>query len=102
MADPVSIPPYRDLPAAPFIYFDVAPAFGVVNGVIEIEVAARTLIPTAEGSSTQAELVTTGRLRCSPHAAVNLREGLDKAIEMFKQLQEAGAATAKAAAGKLN
>jgi hypothetical protein len=105
MADPRrSAPPptVKDAHSAPFIYFDLAPSFGVMAGAIEIELVARILIPGLDPQPT-AEVVATAHLRCSPTAAASLRDALDKALELFKQLQEqAGAAAATAAAGKLN
>jgi hypothetical protein len=89
-------------PSAPFIYFDLAPTYGVMAGAIEIELVARILIPSAE-SQPKAEIVTTAHLRCSPVAAAGLRDAVDKALEMFKQLQEqAGTPAASAAASKLH
>lgn len=32
---------------APFIYFDAAPSYGVNNGIIQIELAASTVMPAA-------------------------------------------------------
>jgi hypothetical protein len=92
-------PPLHSPDTAPFIYFDVAPTLGTMAGAIQIELAARTLVPS-EGGKVRAEYVVTGRLRCSPAAAAALRQAIDKALDLLKQLQEtSGASTAAAAAG---
>lgn len=95
MADAPKPPPYRNAEAAPFIYFDFAPTFGVMGGAIQVELAARTLIPTETGGAL-AEIISTAHLRCSPVAARGLLEALTKALEMAEQPQpnlSAGAAT---------
>jgi hypothetical protein len=98
MADP--LPPFHSPDGAPFIYFDIAPTYGTMAGAIQIELASRVLIPTEDGR-TRAEFVVTGRLRCSPVAIANLREAIDKSLELLKQIQEQPAGAA-AAGGKLN
>jgi hypothetical protein len=80
------IPPYKNLDTSPFIYFDVVPTFGVLNGAIQIELAARILIP-GEGQDVHAEFVSVGRLRCSPTAAEHLRTAVQKSLEMLNQPQ---------------
>jgi hypothetical protein len=44
-------------------------------GAIEIELVARSLIPSLD-HAVNSELVTTARLRCSPRAAASLREAI--------------------------
>jgi hypothetical protein len=80
-------PAYRDNPIAPVVYFDGAPFFGVLSGAIQVELAGRTITGTPEG--TTSEFVTMGRLRCSPAAAIDLRDALTKALEMLQQIQDA-------------
>lgn len=82
------IPPFRNSYTAPFIYFDYAPAHGVMGGAIEVELTARTLVPDFTGGPATAEIVPTARLRCSPFAASALMEALRQALEMFNQLQQ--------------
>jgi hypothetical protein len=65
---------------APFIYFDGVVTFGVNNGVIQIELAANTIIP--EGVGTKNDVLITAHLRCSPSAAIGLRDAINKALEM--------------------
>jgi hypothetical protein len=71
---------------APFIYFDGVPTFGTHNGAIQIELAANTILP--EGTGVRIAVVMTAHLRCSPVAAIGLRESLDKALELLQQGQQ--------------
>ena len=84
--------------AAPLVYFGIVGAYGTMNGSIEIELATRILVPKSDGS-TDVKFISSGRLRCTQNAAVNLRNGLDAALKMLEQPQ---ASTASIAAGKLN
>jgi len=81
MADGDS-PGFRDNHNAPIIYFDTAATFGVLNGAVQIELVGRTLIPTADGNA-RMEFVVTGRLRCSPTAAEQLRESINRSLDML-------------------
>ncbi len=56
-------------------------------GAIEMELATRILIPKPDGT-TEVKFLSTGRLRCSPAAAVSLRSGLDAALKMLEQSQQ--------------
>jgi len=85
---------YMDNNSAPLIYFDIAPAHGILAGAIQVELAARTLNPLADGS-VDIKFVTSGRLRCSPAAAMHLRNSLDAALKMLEQPQPSPAASAK-------
>ena len=69
-----------------------------MNGSIELELATRILIPKSDGS-TEVKFISSGRLRCTQNAAVNLRNGLDAALKMLEQPEPN---TAVVAAGKLN
>jgi len=104
MPDPgaaASTLPYRNSHTAPFIYFDLAPTSGVMAGAVEIELVTRTLIPTND-STPGAEYLVTGRIRCSPAAAVSLRDAINNALRLLQQAQEpARAAAEPAAAPKL-
>jgi hypothetical protein len=84
--------------AAPLVYFDIVGAYGTMNGSIEIELATRILIPKGDGS-TEVKFISSGRLRCTQNAAVNLRNALDAALKMMEQ---PAANMAVVAAGKLN
>jgi hypothetical protein len=93
-------PGFADSDAAPFVYFDTAGTFGVMNGAIQIELVSRILIPLTDGG-VQVRFLTTGRLRCSPTAAQHLREAINKTLDMLTQEQE-GEATGPAQGTKLN
>ena len=84
--------------AAPLVYFDIVGAYGTMNGSVESELATRILIPKTDGS-TEVKFISSGRLRCSQNAAVNLRNGLDAALKM---LEQPAANVAVVAASKLN
>jgi hypothetical protein len=68
----------------PTIYFDIAPAYGVMSGIVQIELGQRVLIPHAD-DSVDVRFVTSGRLRCSATAAVHLRNALDASLKMLEQ-----------------
>ena len=85
--------------AAPLVYFDIVGAYGTMNGSVEIELATRILIPKGDGA-TEVKFISSGRLRCTQNAAVNLRNALDAALKMLEP--QPAANTAVVAAGKLN
>jgi hypothetical protein len=85
--------------AAPLVYFDIVGAYGTMNGSIEIELATRILIPKGDGS-TEVKFISSGRLRCTQNAAINLRNALDSALKMMEP--QPAANTTVVAAGKLN
>lgn len=64
---------------APFIYFDGAVTFGMLNGAMQIELAAATIVPAADGQ-TKTVHVVTAHLRCSPNAAISLKNAIDSAF----------------------
>lgn len=72
--------------AAPLVYFDIVGAYGTFHGMVEIELATRIVIPKPDGS-TEVRFMSSGRLRCSPTAAANLRNGLDTALKLLEQPQ---------------
>jgi len=55
-------PSYEDAGTAPFVYFDIAPSFGVLAGAIQIELYSRILVPSQSGT-VDIRLIATGRLR---------------------------------------
>lgn len=77
---------------APLVYFDIVAAFGVMNGAVEVELATRILVPRPDGA-TEVKFLSSGRLRCSPTAATNLRNALDAALKMLEQPQANAVAT---------
>jgi hypothetical protein len=75
----------RNAGTAPFIYCDGVPAFGVgAGGNIEIELAARVLVPKGDGASVIVEMCCTGHLRLAIPSAMALIDALTKAIDMAK------------------
>ena len=86
---------YEDTGAmTPVVYFDIVGAYGTMNGAVEIELAARILVPQPDGS-TQVKFLSSGRLRCSATAAANLRNSLDAALKMLEQPQADPVAASK-------
>lgn len=76
-------PTFRENTSAPFVYFDIAPVFGIFTGAVQIELISRTLVPTVGGGA-KSEFQVTGRLRCSAQAARNLRDALNRALSMLE------------------
>lgn len=107
MADPTKrgdqgMPEFSRPESVPFIYFDVAGAHGIMAGAVQVEMFARTLVPVENGG-TRVEFVATCHLRCSPAAAENLRDALNSALRMLKEVQEKQAdATQAAGSSTLN
>ncbi len=84
---------YEDTGAlAPVLYFDIVAAYGTMNGTIETELATRVLLPRTDGS-TDVKFLSSGRLRCSATAALQLRNALDAALKMLEQPQTNSIAT---------
>jgi hypothetical protein len=72
--------------ACPIIYFDHAPTFGTLAGIVLIELTARALLPSQAGGVI-VETAEVARLRCSPIAAKSLRDALDAALKMLEKPQ---------------
>jgi hypothetical protein len=87
-------PPYVDVETVPLIYFDLAPAYGVMSGAIQVELASRTLSPAPNGP-VEVKFITSGRLRCTPAAATHLRNALDAALKMLEQPHQSPSAASK-------
>jgi hypothetical protein len=83
---------FRDNYAAPIVYFDSAPTHSVLHGTIQIELVARILVPHTDAVGV--EVMTTGRLRCSPTAAKSLHASIEKALAMLEFPQQESEATA--------
>src|SRR4051812_27473256 len=80
-----SVPPLlKNAASAPFVYFDAVPVFGTSLGNIEVEIAARLLMPRAD-QTIGADMASVAHLRCSPQAALALADALTKAVDMLKQ-----------------
>jgi hypothetical protein len=80
--------------AAPLVYFDIVAAYGTMHGTIEVELATRILVPKPDGA-TEVKFLSSGRLRCTPTAATNLRNALDAALKMLEQPQANAVAASK-------
>src|ERR1700693_5053371 len=73
--------PTQAAETTPFIYFDGVSTFGVYFGAIQIELGANVIVATPDGN-TKTIIRLTAHLRCSPHAAADLRDNLDKVLAM--------------------
>jgi hypothetical protein len=91
-------PLLKNASAAPFVYFDNAPLYGVAGMGIEVELTAATIVPKTDGTVTR-EAVCVAHLRCSPQTALSLIDSLQKALKMHSDQMAALAAQA-AEAGK--
>ncbi len=89
-------PEYVSVPTAPVVYFDFAPAYGTMGGIIQVELAMRGLAPLQDGG-VDTPTIETGRLRCNPIAAKYLKDALEAALKMSEQPQ-----ASPVAAGRLN
>jgi hypothetical protein len=65
---------------APFVYFDGVLTYGMIAGVVQLELAANIVLPASRGTRT--DLVITAHLRCSPGAALSLRDTINRMLEM--------------------
>jgi hypothetical protein len=95
--DPIektSVPSYEDRPDVPTVYFDIAPAYGVMSGIVQIELGARILVPHQD-DTVDVRFVSCGRLRCSAAAAVHLRNAIDASLKMLEQPQPNPVGTSK-------
>ncbi len=64
---------------APFLYFEAAPAFGILNGVVQITLEAQRIFPT-ESDSPAIDRVVVGHLRMNVPAALSLKAAIDGAL----------------------
>jgi hypothetical protein len=71
----------KNAAAAPVVFFDNAPTYGHMNGMIQVTLAAGLLVPKTD-NTVLVEVVAAGHLRCSVAAAVSLREALDGALKL--------------------
>ena len=83
---------------APLIYFDGVTAFGVVSGTVQLELAANIILPSTDGG-TSTLIRTTAYLRCSSNGAADLKQAIDKALEMAAKQIAGGAGKLE---GRLN
>jgi hypothetical protein len=92
--DAPDVPAYENVSTAPYAYFDRVAAHGVMNGSIQIELASRILIPRPDGG-VEIKFATSGRLRCSPAAAVALRDAINAVLKMHEETLRAPADSSK-------
>ena len=71
--------PVNDVPHAPFIFYEGAPAFGHTNGVINLTLVATRTCVGPDGAPKN-DLVVVAYLRGNIQAAVNLRQAIDAAL----------------------
>jgi|SRR5271154_4758028 len=64
---------------APFVYFDGVLAFGMHQGVVQIELASNVLNVSGK-DDLKNEVIVTAHLRCSPDAARNLQREIGNAL----------------------
>jgi hypothetical protein len=67
-----------DTPHAPFIFYEVAPAFGFANGVVNITLSANRTWAGPNGIMN--EQVVVAYLRGNVQAALSLRQAIDSAL----------------------
>ena len=79
-------PVLKNTAAAPLVYFDGVPVYGVSAGNVQLELAARMLSPGH--GVVNVDLICTAHLRCSPQAAVELIDSLQKALKMIEQAEK--------------
>ena len=68
---------------APFIYCDGVALYGINGGIIQLELAANSIMP--EGAGTRTDVLITAHLRCSQAAAIGIRDAIDKALALPAQ-----------------
>jgi hypothetical protein len=69
----------HDTPHAPFIFYEVAPAFGFTNGVVNITLSANRTHIGPNGAVVN-EQVVVAYLRGNVPAALNLKQAIDSAL----------------------
>jgi hypothetical protein len=80
---PAPSPMLKNAANAPVIYFDGVPAIGAFSGNVELELAVRLIMPQRDGVSTTTDMGCVAHLRCSASAAIQLRDSLNRALEML-------------------
>ncbi|MGQ0685624.1 hypothetical protein [Bradyrhizobium sp.] len=86
IAPKTQVPAFEDRNDVPTVYFDIAPAYGVMSGIVQVELGARILVPHQD-DTVDVRFVSCGRLRCSAAAAVHLRNAIDASLKMLEQPQ---------------
>ena len=65
---------------APFLYFESATAFGILNGVVQVTLEARRLMPTSPAGGVIIDRVIVGHLRTSMAGALALKSAIEGAL----------------------
>ncbi|MGC2222096.1 MAG: hypothetical protein WA624_06895 [Methylocella sp.] len=73
--------PVNDIPHAPFIFYEGAPAFGHTNGVINLTLSATCTCVGPDGGPKNDHIVVA-YLRGNIQAAISLRQAIDAALLM--------------------
>ena len=71
--------PISDTSHAPFIYFENAPTFGFMNGVVNITLSANRTYAGLDGAIVNEQIIVA-YLRGNIPAALSLRHALDSAL----------------------
>ena len=71
--------PISDVPHAPFIFYENAPAFGFTNGVVNITLSANRTYAGPDGATANEQIVVA-YLRGNIPAALSLRQAIDNAL----------------------
>ena len=71
--------PIHDMPHAPFIFYEVAPAFGFTNGIVNVTLSANRTYAGAKGAVVN-EQVVVAYLRGNVQAALSLRDAINSAL----------------------
>ena len=80
-AKPIAKPlVHHDAPHAPIVYFQGAPNFGHMNGIINITLTAIRSFPAADGKSIDEDVMIVAYLRGNIPAALALRKAIDDAL----------------------
>ena len=70
----------------PFVYFDGVVSHGANHGVIQLELAAKIVVPDpTEKAGARTQVVVTAHVRCSPDAAADLKRAIDSALALAKR-----------------
>jgi hypothetical protein len=71
--------PVSDTTHAPFIFYEVAPAFGFTNGVVNVTLSANRTWIGSDGKVMN-EQVVVAYLRGNVQAALSLKQAIDSAL----------------------
>jgi hypothetical protein len=67
-----------DTGIAPYIFFEGAPTFGFVNGIVNVTLAASRHL--MKDGAPVSDFIVLAHLRCTAFAALDLRNALDNAL----------------------